>query len=279
MKLSTTINKPEFLSDMYFRSPAGLLSFAIDPTTPLDPEYIECQLEGVEFFDQYFREELDESLYFNDFLKEHHKIIAVGKGGDRCYFIRREDNIYSRDFPSEFRQSGHGVSMSVPDAETTDYPPGTFITDSDGEDVKKVWLSGIPKQATPEIARGENEYWFIFPDSKYRPIYFDAMNRDLIALRDFSKVYSSTQTLDRDLFIETLAHYYHLGVVIHPFKRINQSMFMVHVNYLLLLNGFDPVYHSNLDKIGIFLDSNTFTPYFYSHLIQCSVNKWTNPLL
>src|SRR5712691_8579509 len=48
------ISKPEFLDNGYLRSPEGLTAFKKLPTSPVIPEYLECQLEGLTYFDKVF---------------------------------------------------------------------------------------------------------------------------------------------------------------------------------------------------------------------------------
>jgi hypothetical protein len=73
---------------------------------------------------------------------------------------------------------------------------------------------------------------------------------------------------DWNLLLQALATYFHLGIHAHAFVRINQSLLMAQVNYILMLNRFRPVYHGYADLAAAFLDTGDFRDYFMRYVSE-----------
>ncbi|MFW9901096.1 MAG: hypothetical protein ACFFDY_07380 [Candidatus Thorarchaeota archaeon] len=261
--------KPKFLDNDFLRSPEGLSAFAKNPESTLLPEYIECQIEGLQFFDQYFRCDSIQHLSFNDFICEHHRIISTGVSGNRNYKIRVISFENSKDYKSELRPAGYRAGYPIEDTEIINIILQAFKEigiNPQGE--WKINVDGIPSYALPSGIRLPNGLHIIYPDGKYIPLYFSKMNEKLSQLRNLSACNSNFQQSTSNTILHNLAIYYHLGITLHAFKRINQSLLMSQINYLLKYNGFNFIYHDNLDFIALFMDTKDFCNFFSRYVLS-----------
>jgi len=258
------VARPEFLDSGYLRSVEGTAAFKKLATSPLVPEYLECQLEGLAYFDKMFRGQNDGPASYGDMMMEHHRILATGLEGKRNYKVGGSSDEHSRDVAGKIR--AYRVALATIDkmmvnailralTEIEFYPVKEWDIQTDGIP-KDAWSSGI------RIKRGFN---IRHPDEKYIPLYFSRMHECLSLLRRLSST-GSRKEKDRALLLQTLATYLHLGIQVHAFVRINQSLLWAQVNYVLMLNRFRPACHGYVDLVAAFLDTKNFRNYFIRHV-------------
>lgn len=263
--------KPEFLDNGYLRSPAGLIVFKKLITSPVLPEYLECQLEGLEYFDKVFRGD-DGDVVFNEMMIEHHRILAIGLAGQRNYKVRGFSEEHSKDVAGKLRPAGGQVALGVRDTEMVNvvlralaeiefYPDGAW----------QIQIDDIPTEARSNALRFRRGFNIVHPDAKYVPLYFSKMEQCLSRIRHLS---SEVET-DKERLLQLLAAYFHLGIHAHAFVRINQSLLMAQVNYILMLNRLRPVYHGYVDLAAAFLDSGNFFPYFKRYVTHTAAQNET----
>ena len=73
------------------------------------------------------------------------------------------------------------------------------------------------------------------PQNKYVKYYINKMEEIMNCLRNGNKS------------LDLLGHYIQLGVIGHPFEKVNFSLIMSEVNYILDLWGYIPINHGYLD--------------------------------
>ena len=263
------ISKPEFLDNGYLRSPEGLTTFKKLPTSPVIPEYLECQLEGLTYFDKVFRGENGCHSPYNDIMIEHHRILATGLEGERNYKVGGISKEYSKDVAGKVRPTEGRVAFVVGDKEMVNailralteiefYPDGQW----------EIQIDEIPPDARSSGTRVRRGFGIMHPDGKYIPLYFSKMDECLSLIRYLSSEIEMRGYKDRNSLLQVLATYFHLGIHAHAFVRINQSLLMAQVNYILMLNRFRPVCHGYVDLAAAFLDTGYFCNYFMHYVSE-----------
>ena len=263
---SIDISPPEFLGNGYLRSAEGIAAFKSLPASPLLPEYLECQLEGLTYFDNVFRGQDIRRSSYSAMMVEHHRILATGVNGDRSYRVRRDSEEHSRNIAGKLRSSNGRVACAVIDhdminavlwalTEVEFYP----VEDWD------VPVDGIPKEAWSNGARVRKGFQITHPDGHHIPLYFSRMEQCLSLIQHVSA--NTRGNRNKDLLIQALATYFHLGIHAHAFVRINQSLLWAQVNYVLMLNRLRPVHHEYVDLVAAFLDIGNFRDYFKRHIL------------
>jgi len=263
------ISKPEFLDNGYLRSSEGLIAFKKLPTSPVLPAYLECQLEGLTYFDKVFRGENGCHSSYNDIMIEHHHILATGLEGERNYKVGGISKEYSKDVAGKLRPTEGRVAFVVGDKKMVNailralteiefYPDGEW----------EIQIDEIPPDAKSIGTRVKQGFSIMPPDAKYIPLYFSKMDECLSLIRLLSSEIEIRGYKDRNSLPQALAAYFHLGIHAHAFVRINQSLLMAQVNYILMLNRFRPVCHGYVDLAAAFLDSGDFRNYFTRYVCE-----------
>jgi len=121
----------------------------------------------------------------------------------------------------------------------------------------KIFIDGIHPQAWPEIFMERTGIMVQYPNAKYLNKYIDRMDVLMDEIRAIN-----VNTSNKTKLLNTLAEYLQLGVVAHPFKRVNFSMLMGQVNYILKLHGFNGISHGLLDYAGLINDTVSFKKLF-----------------
>ena len=80
----------------------------------------------------------------------------------------------------------------------------------------------------------------------------------------------SKSSSNKKEFLEQLADYYQYLICAHPFVRVNQSLFMNQINYLLYLRGFAPLYHGQIDFWAMTLPHTEFRRFFINEVMDQS---------
>lgn len=253
---SIILSKPAFMKNGVLQSEDGLNAFKKFPNTPLLPEYVKCQLEGLAYFDSVFRG-LINSPPFDDIMVRHHQILSTGTDGRRNYPVGFS-NEYSKDVAGKLRHAGGRVALPVRTpkivkfvsrllAEIDCYPVGSW----------DIEIDGIPQKAWSGAKRTKQGFDIIHPDGKHIPLYFQKMSECI----DFLRLPHS-KSGENGMALRALGTYFHLGIHSHAFVRINQSLLWSQVNYILMLNSYVPVHHGHVDLAAAFLDTCHFCNYF-----------------
>lgn len=262
------ISRPGFLDNGYLRSTEGLAAFKKFPSSPIHPEYLECQLEGVKYFDKVIRNRFERHSSYRDIMIEHHRIVATGLEGTRNYNIRLLSTELSKDVAGKMRPAGGRLAYPIREkapvngilralAEIDYYPNGRW----------DIQIDQIPAEAWSSGIRVRKGFDIVYPDGKYIPLFFSKMEEWLSLIKRLSHQIELERYQHRDMLLPALATYYQLGIHAHAFVRINQSLLMAQVNYILMLNHFRPVYHGYLDAAASFLDTAHFRNYFARHVL------------
>ena len=248
--------EPAFMKNGFLYSDDGLNAFRKFPDSPLLPEYIECQLEGLFYFDAVFRGLMNQAS-FGDVMVRHHQILSTGTDGRRNYPVGFS-NEYSKDVAGKRRHASGRVAFPVRNskivkfisrllAETDRYPVGLW----------DIEIDGLPKEAWSSANRIKQGFDIVHPDGKYIPLYFQKMAECI----NFMRLLHS-KSVDDGMTLRALATYFHLGIHSHAFVRINQSLLWSQVNYILMLNGYVPVHHGHVDLAAAFLNTYHFCSFF-----------------
>ena len=71
---------------------------------------------------------------------------------------------------------------------------------------------------------------------------------------------------DRSKFLDLLSDYFHLMTNCHPFYRINNSVIMNQVNYVLRIHGLRPVAHGDMDLLATMVGYKKFREFFKEYI-------------
>lgn len=127
-------------------------------------------------------------------------------------------------------------------------------------------IEGIPEEALPtnDVLKLEHQ----FPDARYLGYYLDRMGLLMSQIR-------SCDSCSRLQLIEKLADYYHVAINSHAFPRVNQSLFMSQVNYILRRAGIKGLRHASpgpagerLDALALVLGGDEFRRYFVHQVLN-----------
>ncbi|MDB5038736.1 MAG: hypothetical protein JWQ35_2264, partial [Bacteriovoracaceae bacterium] len=121
-------------------------------------------------------------------------------------------------------------------------------------------IDGIPPFAWPEnritTFEGENieEPAHFFP----RPAFLIFYRTRLSSLMNEIRSLSPADSKNRPQFVRLLSNYYHVAINSHLFYRVNNSIFMSHVNYILEAYGLRGISHGYLDYYAFIKSSDQF---------------------
>lgn len=269
LKNTFKLKEPEFFKNNYFRSLEGLVSFARFPDSPLDPVYITCQIDGLQFFDKHFRMEQNRNENFIDIIKKQHRIIASGKDGKDEYIIRNSKGELSSSYSGSLHSPGMIIGLPVTNKELISYifHLRDYYNLSTKENYK-IKIKNIKDALWPDVKILNDGFHVIFPGAENIPYFFSEMQCILSELKLIllSKQLGNKANIKK--YLELLINYYQIGICIHPFKRINQSLFMAQLNYLLTLIGLKPVFHGNLDYAAFSLPTNLLADFFINYVFK-----------
>jgi hypothetical protein len=125
----------------------------------------------------------------------------------------------------------------------------------------KVSINDIDSAAAPTYRFDGSKIVYFYPAPSRVPEYLGAMGQALAETR--SRLH---QRQSRDAVLQSLARYYHLAMIGHPFVRANNSLVMAQVNVILRRLGMKEVVHGELDYIVRSLDSQQAEAYFVSYV-------------
>lgn len=139
-------------------------------------------------------------------------------------------------------------------------------------------IRGIPERALPKytIIEAQRKAIYSYPSPSQLKAYLQEMGLTLDRVRANLGLYEApTSRADltasatlRQRILEDLAHYYHLGVIGHPFMRVNNSVLMGQVNTVLLHLDLKPIQHGDMDYVVRSLDSEDAARYFIDQIVK-----------
>ncbi len=189
-------------------------------------EYINNIRKSIDnIFAPYFNKCLN--ISFRDMLKAQHKHIV--------------NNIYRgytnpiNKVPKSLIRDEINVSLHVPLLKKEWYINELKHIKSYISETIKVEIFDIPKKMWHHVDNTKEGLRLYLPQSKYVKHYLNQMNKIMNYFRE------GHQSLD------ALAYYIQLGVICHPFEKVNFSLIMSQVNYILNLWGYNPINHEYLD--------------------------------
>ena len=105
---------------------------------------------------------------------------------------------------------------------------------------------------------------FVYPEFTYVRQYLQLMEEEMT----FIKESLNKPLYDRSSILRSLARYYHLGLLAHPFLRVNNSILMMQVNAILLTLKMTPVFHGVHDYVIRHLNTSEAVSYMEKVFIE-----------
>lgn len=122
-------------------------------------------------------------------------------------------------------------------------------------------LDGIAQDALPKYKFDGAKAVYLYPPAAKLPDYLEQMGHELGRVKEkISRREPAASVL------KSLARYYHLAMVGHPFVRANNSLVMAQVNVVLRILKMREVPHGELDYIVRSLDSREAEAYFIEYV-------------
>ena len=112
-------------------------------------------------------------------------------------------------------------------------------------------LDGISVQALPKYKFEGTKAVYFYPAAKQMAEYLELSARSLEEVKTKMRSRDSAASV-----LKSLARYYHLMMVGHPFVRANNSLVMAQINVVLMKLQLKPVTHGELDYVVRSLDSH-----------------------
>ncbi|MEE9525306.1 MAG: hypothetical protein V3V78_01735 [Candidatus Woesearchaeota archaeon] len=198
--------------------------------------YIRNCIGAFEFFDKWYNSKKIEYKEYKSMLKNMRKIIALGKN-DNGPYRKIDSRLYKKWFknkPFDFRKDNVRVrSTRLKKQKLAEY----FGSSKSDRFIK---IHKIPKQGWPHSKKNG---FHIYPRSVYLELYLKECHKHLIDLKKEIEDNSSHP-------IKKIASYYFYAINARPFSYINNSLFMIQVNYMLIKLGYDGTYHYDLDHLA-----------------------------
>jgi len=263
----------DFLDAHDSHSPEVIRLFTRHAHEPIkSPNYIPNISDSLrEAFAPWFERRTDQS--FKAMLKLQHTILASGIDGEAPYLstsflqplssqgvgrfryesLRLPDNAYLQFTISDFFNSS-----SIP------YAFRTFLEESSGE-YYRVPILAVPTTHRPEARiltltspRGLKEYLvrYRYPSRRSTRIYVEEMSKIMERLR------ALPLSTPKETVIEHLADYVQVFSAGLPFERVNFSLAMAQVNYVLMNHGLRGIENGELDLISIIAPTSRFREIF-----------------
>jgi len=236
-----------------------------------------------EVFDPWFRN--GSISDYEGILKIQHHIMAYGRSFNSVYRgVHELENIYPGVFRSEIKDISHlltNFSLRISDdVDPSKLPEAVknligLFRDSDVKSLAQIDpiiyrtpIPEIPEDSLPEIIITKNEFRAYFPPHYKIKIYLKRMKK---VMKEIRKIPVSIS--ERHKLLPLLAEYLQLGVCAHPFLRINFSMLMGQVNYILKFHGLRGISHKNLDCLALISDSKDFKKRFFMNVLVANLSR------
>jgi hypothetical protein len=219
----------------------------------LSDVYVKNVTESLVSWSEYFDSDKHDYESFVSALQEQHRAAVIGDGSAPYtgYFLGNTGGSYLVDRAGEFRQG------YTPDVQLDKFfLSGISIFQKSQaqrylvEHVREgsIAIDGIPPQAQATMDRTVRGFYYRSTEPEFVPLYLQKMHGLMEQIRRCEKC--SVQEIGN-----LAAHYFRLGVIAHPFLRVNSSLFMVQINYFLLKRGFSGLTHSTESPLSARLDA------------------------
>jgi hypothetical protein len=176
-------------------------------------------------FIPYFHKQL--KMSFKDMLKAQHKLIVNNTYAGHTNPINK--------IPKSLFRQEIDIKLNTPILKKEWYTEELKKINPLLHDIIKVEIKDIPNYMWHYVENTENGLKLYLPDNKYVNYYLNKMKTIMLRLKNGEK----------SLYL--LGHYIQLGVICHPFEKVNFSLIMSQVNYILTLWGFEGISHGYLD--------------------------------
>lgn len=131
-----------------------------------------------------------------------------------------------------------------------------------------IQIPTLPLNALPQNRFESNYNWMHeYPEVEYFDQYLKRMHNIILQIK-------TCEGCSRLQIIDLLADYYHTGINAHFFNRVNHSLLMSQVNYILKRIGLQGMIHASLpplklriDGAAIIMSSTKFKEFFESEVI------------
>ncbi len=122
--------------------------------------------------------------------------------------------------------------------------------------------SVLPEKAWGKNTIGSVEWFHEYPGVDQLPVYLSAMHQLLEKIK-------SCKSCSESEVLGLISDYYYTGINAHFFFRVNQSLLMSQVNYLLLKRGYSGLSHHSrselkipIDGAALIMNSENFKKFF-----------------
>ena len=163
--------------------------------------------------------------------------------------------------PHEHRQSAE--EKIILETQTADQPILTQAQVGIKRSYKVPQIAGIPDSSLPRYLSSKMDHvtYYQYPKASDVPLYLAQMDLALVEIKAKLK----QEPVSPDI-LKPLARYYQLGIIGHPFFRVNNSLLMSQVNTVLIRAGMTPVSHGELDYLVRVLSSGPAETLFIKHV-------------
>lgn len=191
----------------------------------INKTYIKNISESVNIFEDYFHKRSD--LSFRNMLKKQHKRIV---SNNYAGFTNPVDKIPKSLFRNEI-----DIQLHTPLLKKEWYVEELKNLNLLINDLIKIEIKDIPKYMWHSVENTNDGLKLYLPKNEYVDFYLNKMETVM------SKLINGEKSLD------LLGYYIQLGVICHPFEKVNFSLIMSQVNYILKLWNYIPISHGYLD--------------------------------
>ncbi len=192
----------------------------------IDYKYIRNIRNSIyDIFAPYFHNHL--KLTFRNMLKAQHKSIV---NNNYCGYTNPINKV-----PQSLIRDEINISLYQPLLKKEWYVEELKNLNSYINETINVEIFDIPKEMWHHVENTKEGLRLYLPPNKYVKYYINQMEKIMNYFRE------GNQSLDM------LAYYIQLGVICHPFEKVNFSLIMSQVNYILDFWGYNPINHEYLD--------------------------------
>ncbi|AZZ36273.1 hypothetical protein CIK05_05540 [Bdellovibrio sp. qaytius] len=222
----------------------------IDETTLA---YIKNVTNSLQIFDQTFQSD-QLSQNFIDALKlQHTQILNGNMPGGQGYsgYVRgKVETLDWRETAGQYRKQSQILSIHL-------YLPESILKDVSVE--KKVEIIGLPPKLFPfnndRTIDGQRIVHHSYAEPENIQLHVERMRTLIVEL-------AQCHNCTNEKALTLIADYYHTGINAHIFRRVNNSLLMSQVNYLLYRLNFNGLMHGDIDIYALLMGTENFRKYF-----------------
>ena len=193
--------------------------------TDINKTYIKNISESVSIFEDYFHK--CSNISFRNMMKKQHKRIVNNNYAGYTNPINK--------IPRSLFRYETDVKLHTPLLKKEWYVEELKNLNTTINDLIKIKITGIPIYMWHSVKNTDTGLRLYLPKNKYVPYYLDKMETVMNRLRNG----------ESSLYL--LGYYIQLAVICHPFEKVNFSLIMSQVNYILKLWNYVPISHGYLD--------------------------------